>query len=491
MNKFRRSAVLVLATALAASSFACGKERGTTADDTTDSEQTTVPGGADSAPDEYGYVDPGIEKKDYGGRTFTIVYPNWSLYNDYYFAEEYDGDIVNDSIYDRAKYVEERLGIEFVYYCPGYIHEVFPTVQKTVLAGSPDYDLALTHCATNIVSYPKEGIVLDWNALPGVDLDKPYWNQSVRENIEVDGVLPLMSSDYILPDVNSIFFNKKLITENQLDDPYDLVLSGKWTWGKLREMAKVGIKDLNGDSVMDDQDQYGFVCERDWQCASVLVSCGQQFFASGADGIPTLAMNNEKSQNILEMFTALLWNDGSSFSWEYKAEYDPNKSGKPPVDFGSGRSMFYLTPLSLAVSFRDTEVDYGILPLPKYDETQKDYLTLNWAGFMCVPASAGDPELVGLVAELLASESCRTVIPAFYDILLGEKVARDEKAKDTLDIIFENDIYDLGVNLRYYGLFCDQLKDSSPDNSAFITKKLNAVNKDISDYVDGCRSYKK
>ena len=45
MNKFRRSAVLVLATALAASSFACGKERGTTADDTTDSEQTTVPGG--------------------------------------------------------------------------------------------------------------------------------------------------------------------------------------------------------------------------------------------------------------------------------------------------------------------------------------------------------------------------------------------------------------------------------------------------------------
>ena len=364
-------------------------------------------------------------------------------------------------------------------------------MQKTVLAGSPDYDLALTHCATSIVSYPKEGIVLDWNALPGVDLDKPYWNQSVRENFEVDGILPFMSSDYILPDVNSVFFNTKLIADNALDDPYDLVLSGKWTWTKLREMAKVAAQDLNGDSVMDDQDQYGFVCERGWQTSSVPISCGQQFFAADAVGIPELAMNNEKSQNILEMFTALLWNDGSSFSWEYKAEYDPNNGGKPPVDFGSGRSMFYLTPLSLAVSFRDAEVDYGILPLPKYDETQKDYLTLNWAGFMCVPASAGDPELVGLVTELLASESCRTVIPAFYDVLLGEKVARDEKAKETLDIIFENDIYDLGVNLGYYGLFCDQLKDSSPDNSAFIAKKLNAVNKDISDYVDGCRSYKK
>lgn len=490
MKKHDQTA-LVLAILLSCSAFltSCGDAAQTASTDTSAGDTTSA--SEETTVDDYGYVDPGIEKKDYGGRTFTIVYPNWSLYNNYYFAEEYDGDIVNDSIYNRAKYVEERLGIEFVYYNPGYVEAVFPAVQKTVLAGSPDYDLALTHCATSIVSYPKEGIVLDWNALPGVDLDKPYWNQSVRENFEVDGILPFMSSDYILPDVNSVFFNTKLIADNALDDPYDLVLSGKWTWTKLRDMAKVAAQDLNGDSVMDDQDQYGFVCERGWQTSSVPISCGQQFFAADAEGIPELAMNNEKSQNILEMFTALLWNDGSSFSWEYKAEYDPNNGGKPPVDFGSGRSMFYLTPLSLAVSFRDAEVDYGILPLPKYDEAQKDYLTLNWAGFMCVPASAGDPELVGLVTELLASESCRTVIPAFYDVLLGEKVARDEKAKETLDIIFENDIYDLGVNLGYYGLFCDQLKDSSPDNSAFIAKKLNAVNKDISDYVEGCESYKK
>lgn len=488
MKKHDQTA-LVLAILLSCSAFltSCGDAATTTISDTPADDVTSS--AEESTTDDYGYIDPGIGKKDHGGQTFTIIYPKWSLYNRYYFAEEYDGETVNDAIFDRAKKIEDHLGIQFVYMAKDTLEEIFPAVQKAVFAGVSDYDLALTHCATSLLSYSKDKVAYNWNDLPGCDLDKAYWNQSVRENFEVDGVLPLMSSDYILPDVNSIFFNKKLITENQLDDPYDLVLSGKWTWGKLREMAKVGIKDLNGDSVMDDQDQYGFACERDWQCASVLTSCGQDFFGMDDNGLPTLVMDNEKTQNILEMFTGLLYTDASSFCWDIKKEYDPNWGGTPPIDFGSGRSMFYMTPLSLAVTFREAEVDYGILPYPKYDENQKDYITLNWAGFMCVPLTVADPELVGNVTELLAAESCRTVMPAFYDVLLGEKVARDDKAKETLDIIFENDVYDLGVNLAYYGLFCDQIKKAEPNNSSFLAKKIGSIEKDINNYIDSCKSY--
>lgn len=484
-------AALFLALFLSCSAFltSCGDAAQTASTDTSAGDTTSA--SEETTTDDYGYVDPGIGKKDYGGRTFTILYPKWSLYNRYYFAEEYDGEAVNDAIFDRAKYVEEQIGIKFDNVPVETIQEIFPAVQKAVFAGLSDYDLVLTHCATNLISYTKENVAYNWNDLPGCDLDKPYWNQSVRESFEVDGVLTLMSSDYILPDVNSIFFNKKLIGDNSLEDPYDLVLSGKWTWGKLREMAKVGTKDLNGDSVMDDQDQYGFACERGWQCSSVLTSCGQDYFGKDDDKLPVLAMDNEKTQNILEMFTALLYTDASAFSWDFKAEYDPNGNGKPPVDFGSGRSMFYMTPLSLAVTFRDAEVDYGILPYPKYDENQKDYITLNWAGFMCVPLTVSDPELVGNVAEILASESCRTVMPAFYNVLLGEKVARDDKAKETLDIIFEKDIYDLGVNLGYYGLFSDQLKNAEPNNTSHIAGRLGAIEKDINNYIDSCREYKK
>lgn len=477
------TALLVL-TGTLSGAVGCGK---------TDDVKTNNPSSTDSTDnsaettkDEYGYIAPDIQKKDYGGREFHIIYPSWSLYNSYFFASEENGDIVNDSIYERTRRVEEMFNIKIVSESPGYVDSIYPAVQKAVFSDLPDYDLVLTHCATSLTSYVSDNILLNWNGLPCVDLDKPYWNQSVRVNFEVGGMLPFMSSDYILPDVNSIFFNKKLIEDNSLEDPYDITLAGKWTWDKLREMAAKGSADLNGDSVMDAEDQYGFACERGWQTSSVLSSCGQMYFAKNADGFPELAANNEKTQNILEMFCGLLYRENISFSWQHKAEYDPNQGGKPPVDFGSGRSMFYLTPLSLAVQFRSTEVDYGILPFPKYDENQKDYITLNWAGFMCVPASVADKELVGSVAEMLAAESCRTVIPAFKNVLLGEKIARDERAKEILDIIFTNDIYDLGVNLGYSVIMSDQVANDSPDNVKYIKTKQNAIDKAIEDYINSC-----
>lgn len=482
----KRFAAVLLITALLLSASACGesengKEVVTSGDAGTESAAVTE--------EDYGYVDPGLVKKDYDGRGFTILYPEWSLYNNYYFADESNGEVVNDALYERARRVEEMFNIDFNYLTQGYIETIFPAVQKAVAAGLPDYDLALTHCATGLTGYITSGIVMNWNEIPGADLSKPYWNQSVRENFEVDGVLPFMSSDYILPDVNSIFFNKGMAEEYELDNPYEIVLEGKWTWDALRKMAKAVSKDINGDSIMDENDQYGFVAERGWQFGSVLTACGQSYLAKGNDGIPAIACNNEKTQSVLEMITSLIYHDDISYTWEYNAAYDPNNGGKPPVDFGANRSLFYLTPLSLATTFRDTEVDYGILPLPKYDEMQKDYLTLNWAGFMCVPRSVSDPELVGFVTEMLAAESCRTVIPAFYDILLGEKIARDDEAKQTLDIIFDNDVYDLGVNLSYYGIISSQIGNDAPDNSAYIAKNAASIEKAISDYVKGCEDY--
>lgn len=448
---------------------------------TVDSAETTA--------DEFGYVAPNVEKEDFGGRKFNIIYPQWSLYNHYYFATEYNGEVVNDAIYDRARYVEEMLNIKFEYITRGYIETILPEVQKVVRAGDPGYDLALTHCATSLLSYVTDKLVLNWNDIPGADLSMLYWNQSVRESFEVYGMLPFMSSDYILPDVNSIFFNKGIIDDMKLEDPYELVLSGKWTWDKLKAMATEATKDLNGNSKMDDEDQYGFVGERGWQFTSALISCNQFLFGKGPDNLPAILCDNEKTQNVLDLICGIIHNKSIAYTWAHSSAYDPNQGGKPPVDFRSNRSLFYLTPLSLATTFRDAEVDYGIIPLPKYDEAQDNYLTLNWAGFMCVPASVSDPRLVGLVSELLAAESSRTVIPAFYDVLLGEKIARDPISKKMLDIIFEWNVYDLGVNLGYYGLFSSQIDSSKPNNSRYLRAQRNTIEKVISDYVEGCKEY--
>ena len=68
---------------------------------------------------------------------------------------------------------------------------------------------------------------------------------------------------------------------------------------------------------------------------------------------------------------------------------------------------------------------------------------------MCVPASVRNTELVGKTTELLGYYNGKIVMPAFYDILLGQKISRDTESQEMLDIIFGNTVYDLGVNLGF------------------------------------------
>ena len=97
--------------------------------------------------------------------------------------------------------------------------------------------------------------------------------------------------------------------------------------------------------------------------------------------------------------------------------------------------------------FREAEATIGILPAPKFDEQQENYVSLDWGGLMGVPASIQDADLVGAVMELLAFESGDTVIPAYYEVLLAGKLARDPDTVAMLDILFDTVAYEPGVFL--------------------------------------------
>ena len=87
-----------------------------------------------------------------------------------------------------------------------------------------------------------------------------------------------------------------------------------------------------------------------------------------------------------------------------------------------------------AVTSGGNHVDFGvgILPYPKYDTEQEDYISLDWGGLMGVPGTIVNTEMVGAVIELLAYESADTVIPAYYDVLLSGKLARDDLLHEAL-----------------------------------------------------------
>lgn len=430
---------------------------------------------------------PDFEKSDYEGRDFKILYPEWSLYNDYYFAEEANGEAMNDALYERSVKIEEDLNINIIPYTIGYIETILPELRKTVFAGLDEYDLALTHCATELTAYISDMLVVNWNKIPNIDMDKSYWNSSLKNTVESDGMLAFAANDFILPDVNTIFFNKTLLDDLSLDDPYSLVNSGKWTWDKVIEMSANASADINGDGLFDDKDQYGFVGEIGWQFASITTGC-DQYLVEIQDGMPVLAANTDRMIGIIEKLYSFLKNGNNAYTWEYSNAFDPNQGGTPPVDFNEGRALLYLVPLSLASRFRTMDVEFGIVPMPKFNDVQNDYLSLNWAGYMCVPLTASDLDFTGKVVELLGYYNSTIVKPAFYDILLGQKITRDEASMEMLDIVFNGAVYDLGVVLGIYGI-TSQVLSADGNFASFYEKNVNTWNNNISKYAEACVNY--
>ena len=99
---------------------------------------------------------------------------------------------------------------------------------------------------------------------------------------------------------------------------------------------------------------------------------------------------------------------------------------------------------------RNMEADFGILPLPKYDEAQDTYYGRMEDGWVYViPNAPQDTELVGTIFEALSAESRNYVIPAFFDIALTNKYMRDTDSEEMLNMIFNNVLVDLGDTIWY------------------------------------------
>jgi len=116
------------------------------------------------------------------------------------------------------------------------------------------------------------------------------------------------------------------------------------------------------------------------------------------------------------------------------------QSGLVTTAFTEGNAQFVgCYRLSEIVAFRDMQDDFGLLPYPKLDEKQEHYncLVSEVAALGAVPTTSLNHDMAGAVIEALASESYRTVIPAWYEDALKIKYSRDDKSSQIIDIIHD------------------------------------------------------
>jgi hypothetical protein len=346
-------------------------------------------------------------------------------------ATELNGEVINDAIYYRNLAVEEAYKIKI---SEINTSDVRNDALKSITAGDNSFDIALM-TMDNALALVLENALVDYKDIPYIDISAPWWVQNSIRDMTIGGHayygISLFDTTHY-DGVRTIFFNKQMIEDYKLEDPYELVRSGKWTIDKLGEMALTVSKDLDGDSTWTAADQYGY---SSWS------SVGGQTMATGLgailrvnkdkDDLPTFDMNTEYYIKRFEKITTLFNKDG------FKNPGGTSESNGGVEAFKEGRILFYNETMGNAQKLRQMTLDFGILPAPKYEEKQENYY--NNGGnpfFMTVPVTAPDLERTGIIMEALAYESVDTIVPACYNIMLQGKVSRDNNSQEMLDIIF-------------------------------------------------------
>ena len=449
MKKLERSLALLLALLLPALN-GCG------------SNGSGIDNGADSSDGNSTAVDNSqlfggtdFSGIDLGNRSFRFAVRGDS-FNEFacvdLWADSTTGDLLNDAIFARNTAVCEKFSFE--------IEEIrmseYPSeaVRKSVMASSDDYDVVYDNLQ-RLADLSADSYLLDLLKVDGFDFTKQYWDEGINDQLTLKGKLYYTTGEHMLSVKNGlygVFFNKDMLEDYRLEDPYQLVADGKWTIEKMHQMASGTSEDLDGNGKLDYNDQWGVVTET-YNAYTFLIGSGNVICAKDKDDLPYLALNTESAVKALELASELLTDENTTILVDSHTSdlWDTVWSV-----FDTGRALFCEGALMNTPKLRNYDLTFGILPSPKLDEAQKDYYhTISvWnASLMSIPATVTDSGEVGQMLEILAAASYDTLRPAYYELQLKNKLIRDTDSEAMLDIIFSTITFDLGAVYDFGGLF--------------------------------------
>ena len=478
MKKFARISALMLALVMMLSMFAsCGTDPAGNPSDTTKAPDSGITPDTDDKGEEK--ILPNLPEIRYDGYDYRIRVKGeatyWSTIG--IDAEQKTGEPINDSALERNSAIEEKYGVTVSVIEGG---DVGGAVVQTVLTQVDEFDLAIINPEDLGQVAPKS--VYDLNQLQYIDLEKPWYDQNFNKEVSIGGRLYSTTGDLVLNDDNgtwAILFNKTL-TEDFTDIPnlYQLALDGKWTLDKLYEYAKIVASDITGDQVMDENDRWGFQTESFNLYATVAAS-GEKIASKDANDMPYLTANTERFQDV---FTKTVNIYGDKSVSMYYNDYTTKYSGYDFFigAFNDGRVLMKMSGLYDLTLARDMDDEVGVLPMPKYDESQpttKNPITVYNATCVCIPISVGDVERTSILTEAMFAESRYTTRVAFYEQTLKKKYSPDEETKLVLDQVIENRTYDLGIIYGWGGVLdrISSLMENRATNFASSWKSLERV----------------
>ena len=291
------------------------------------------------------------------------------------------GDVVDDAIFDSFRAVEEQLNVKIANvkrlgHTQDHRSDYMNHITSTILAGDDEYDW-VDLMIGNSPTLMNQGIFIDIAQNEYIDLDKPYYLDGLMDQCAIDGKLFFVSGDASLGYMKCAFcmyFNQRLMNEFKIENPYELVDSGKWTLDKLSEIATKAAQDINGDGKYDLEDKLGFVVHESNHPKGFRISTDSVMYKKDSNGEWKFTYGSERDEAIVNKLYKLFFVDeGPCFSGVTNSIPDQLETYNKFSDkFRSGDIFIMTAEMDDSVAqLRNMKDDYGILPYPKYDESDE------------------------------------------------------------------------------------------------------------------------
>ncbi len=389
---------------------------------------------------------------DFEDTEINIMYVKVAGREDELVSEELGNGSVSDAVFERNLKLESQLKIKLAFFDQSLDTAAQGKIRTMVKGGDDSTDIFVmgTYCAMDPAI---EGNYLNLSNIETVNLDKYYWSQDYNEMMTFTtekkqflatspAALSLFRLTYLT------IFNRDLFADRGLADLYGAVNNGEWTLDYQFSLISDVWTDLDGDGKAGEKDFFGLVTGNCISADAYCVASDIHMVVQDADG--TMVFNADDGERIIRMseIVSEIYNAQGTYFYNGQT-YDDIGKHHITEKFASKEALMATTQfLGIEHNIEAlTAFNYGIVPMPKLDEAQEEYMTYvqDQVSAFGISAAVSDEEriyMLGAVMEAMAYYSNEIVRPAYYDSALSLRFMQDPDSRAILETMFETISFD-------------------------------------------------
>ncbi len=381
------------------------------------------------------------EDLNFGGEKFTIRSLVQTVAAGEFEAAQ-NGSVIDQAVYGRNRALEEK------YNCVVLSEEAVGDTNNSRMLKEAQTDdgsnkrQILVTAGYRMCNLATTGLLANIRTMEGIDLSKDYYSQGHNEALSyendyqylITGRMSMSFYRYMMV----MFYNRTLFSTYNVEDPYELVINQKWTFEKAAEIASQMYVD-NGNVTDSIYGFVGYVGGGSSQTDGFMSAANMRVIGKDENDRYTAVFDSTRFDDSMGKILKLLRSNGSYVSSTWEENGNLAVQGK----FANGTAgmiayRLFFVENSDMVALGNTGLGYGILPLPKADTTQTDYVSYvqDQCFLFGFPKTLPNEmrEKVGWFFEAYASESYRVTKDTYYEKALTLRYL-DAKSKTIMGII--------------------------------------------------------